>query len=567
MHLPNNPKPAMMKKQFRFSVLLGLALVFFSCGTSKSLHHQPQLTGYNNTVPIVKKHSDHYFTSGNNFFLKNKQGLWELYVEGDPLELGLAEGSLTDSLLKKQEHVFFSKINDLVPSKFKQKLLRKFLIYYNRKLYLNVPEEYQTEIYGISRYTSHDFDDIAPRYLRSLYLHGAHDIGHALQDLALVGCSSFAAWDGKSEDGKLILGRNFDFYVGDEFAKNKIVAFINPKTGYPFMMVTWPGMIGAVSGMNKEGLTVTINAGKSKIPLVAKTPISILTREILQYAKNTDEAIAIAKKRKVFVSESIMVGSANDNKAILIEVSPDNFGVYEVGNSNQLICTNHFQSKELKDEKRNQYQIANSHSVYRYDKLLELFDQNPKINPKIAASILRNTEGLNHEAIGYGNEKALNQLLAHHGIIFQPAQKRVWVSANPYQLGEFVCYDLNKVFQKHMLTDMPVTLAETQLDIPEDPFLGTTAYKNYELFRIEDRKMDAILKNKTDLPVGFAKNYQSLNPDYWIVYYKTGLYYYNNKEYAAAQTDFEKALTKEITTLPEKRSIEKYLKKIKRKLK
>ena len=61
----------------------------------------------------------------------------------------------------------------------------------------------------------------------------------------------------------------------------------------------------------------TINAGKSKIPHLAKTPISILTREILQYAKNIDQAIAIAKKRQVFVSESIMIGSANDKKAIL----------------------------------------------------------------------------------------------------------------------------------------------------------------------------------------------------------------------------------------------------------
>ncbi len=554
-----------MRKQIWFIFLLSLTL--FSCGTSKSLHHKPIIEGYNTTIPIVKKQASYTFSTGNNFLLKNKHNLWELYVEGDPLERGLAMGTLTDSLLKKQERIFFSKINEIVPSKFKQRLLRVFLKWYNRKLYLNVPEEYKTEIYGISEYTSHDFDNIAPLYLRSLYLHSAHDIGHALQDLALVGCSSFAAWDDKSEDRSLILGRNFDFYAGDEFAKDKIVAFVKPTKGYPFMMVTWAGMIGVCSGMNNEGLAITINAGKSKIPVIAKTPISILTREILQYAKTIEEAIAIAKKRKVFVSESIMIGSAIDKKAIIIEVSPNNFGVYDVPNSNQLICSNHFQSDNLKDGKRNQAQIVNSHSKYRFDKMVELFNENPKINPQIAANILRNKEGLNNLPIGYGNEKALNQLLAHHGVIFKPEQRLVWVSANPYQLGEFVCYDLNKVFNDKNFNDTIVSLESDNLNIAQDAFLETQAYKNYEEFRVEDRKMDVFLENKKGLEPDFIKIYQSLNSDYWIVYYKLGQYFYKQKEYSKAKMYLEMALTKEITTLTAKLEIEKELKKIYRKLK
>lgn len=554
-----------MKKQLSFAIAVGYLFLALSCGTSKSLHHQPQVAGYNATKPIVKRQSSTSFSSGANFLVKNKQNLWELYVEGDPLERGLVIGSLTDSLLKKQERIFFGKISELVPSRNKQKLLRNFLKWYNRELYLNVPEEYKTEIYGMSEYASTEFDDIAPRYLRSLYLHGAHDIGHALQDLALVGCSSFAAWGDKSENGNLILGRNFDFYVGDEFAQNKMVAFIKPQQGYPFMMVTWAGMIGVVSGMNKEGLTVTINAGKSKIPLVAKTPISILAREILQYAKNCEEAIAIARKRKVFVSESIMVGSANDKKAIIIEVAPDNFGVYEMPNGNQLLCSNHFQSENLRSNHRNMFQIKNSHSQYRFDRMTELFAKNEKINPEIAASILRNKEGLENVPLGYGNEKAINQLIAHHGIIFKPEQRLVWVSSNPYQLGEMVCYDLNKVFGNPTINDATGSLQQENLNLPKDPFVDAQAYKNYESFRIEDRKMDAFLENKREIPPDFIKNYQSLNPNYWLVYYKSGRYFYQKKQYQQAQFNFEMALTKEITTLPEKQKIEKYLKQLKRK--
>ncbi len=302
--------------------------------------------------------------------------------------------------------------------------------------------------------------------------------------------------------------------------------------------------------------------------MIAKTPISILTREILQYATTIEEAIAIAKSKKVFVSESIMVASAKDKKVVLIEVSPNNFGVYAVDNSNnQLICSNHFQSDALKNDERNLNQIANNHSKYRFDRMLELFDENPKINPQIAASILRNREGLKDLPIGYGNEKALNQLLAHHGIIFKPEQRLVWVSSNPYQLGEMVCYDLNEVFKKSESISKVSSLQVENLNIPKDDFQATPTYKNYELFRIEDRKIDAFLENKTELPSNFAENYQSLNPNYWLVYYKVGLSYYQNKQYQLAKEQFEKALTKEITTVPAKLEIDKYLRKIKRKLK
>ena len=359
----------------------------------------------------------------------------------------------------------------------------------------------------------------------------------------------------------MLIGRNFDFYVGDDFAKNKLVEFVEPENGIPYMSVSWPGMIGVVSGMNKEGITVTINAGKSKIPMTAKTPISLVTREILQFAKNIDEAIAIAKKRKVFVSESILVGSANDKSAVIIEVSPDNFGVFKVENSSQLVCTNHFQSEAYKDDERNLKQIAESHSEYRYERLQELLEENPKLNPERMASILRDRSGLKGEEIGYGNEKALNQLLAHHAVIFSPEKRLVWVSSNPYQLGEFVCYDLNKIFSDERLKTRE--FATSNLNIAKDSFVDSQEFKSYKEFIKLSSKFDEdkILSDE------FIKSYQALNPDFWLVYYQAGKYYFNQKDYHKAKIEFEKALRKEITTIPDKENVEKYLERALRKLK
>ena len=552
-------------------ILFLLLILLNSCGVRKSIQHLPQTEGYNNEMPVVVKHSPESFSYKDNFLFKNKQNnLWEMYVEGDALQRGLIMGSLSDSLMKKQERVFFGKIKQIVPSNFKLRLLRQFLKVYNRKLYKNVSEEYQTEIYGLSRFSSKEFDDIAPQYLRALYLHGAHDIGHALTDLALVGCTSFAVWNKKTPDGSLLIGRNLDFYAGDDFAENKIVYFIKPDLGHPYVSVSWPGMIGVVSGMNLEGLTVTINAGKSDIPWVAKTPVSILAREILQYAGTIDEAIALAKKRKVFVSESIMIGSANDGKAILLEVSPNHFGVYDVPNNSELICANHFQSETYKNDKKNNKHIIESHSKYRFDRMEELLEENQTITPKEAVKILRDKKGLKGKSIGFGNEKALNQLLAHHGIVFKPKDKLVWISANPYQLGEFVCYDLNKVFgskiENNSTTSEMKTMAESNLNIEKDTFLETKAYSDYEKYRIQNREFDHYIESKTAISEEMISEFKSLNAEHWVVYYKIGKYYQEKKQYQKAFDNFETALTKEITTLPDRKTVEKQLKKAKRKL-
>ncbi|MGE8433683.1 C45 family autoproteolytic acyltransferase/hydolase [Chryseobacterium joostei] len=543
----------------RLLIYLFPLFILISCGVSKSVNHLPEVKQYSLEIPKVNKINDTTFSYNQNFITKNKQQLWELYIKGNPLQLGYNNGALTQDLMQKQEEIFFSKVESFVPSKFKQKLLNGFLKWYNRKMYLNVREDYQAELYGLSQYSSNQYDFIASKYLRNLYLHGAHDIGHAMQDLAMVGCTSLAVWNENTEDGDLLIGRNFDFYVGDDFSKNKLVEFVEPEDGIPYMSVSWPGMIGVVSGMNKEGITVTINAGKSKIPLTAKTPISLVTREILQYAKNIDEAIAIAKKRKVFVSESILVGSAHDKNAVIIEVSPKNFGIYKVENTSKVFCTNHFQSDTYKNDARNQKQIKEGHSAYRYEKLQELLQEEKKLNPEKMASILRNRSGLKDESIGYGNEKALNQLLAHHAVIFSPQKKLVWVSSNPYQLGEFVCYDLNEIFSDQGL--QPNDFSKSQLNIARDPFADSQEFKNYEEYRHISFKINDAIHNKETFSDSFIAHYQSLNPDFWKGYFMAGKYYFHKKEYSKAKIEFEKALTKEITTVPDQKTVEKYLNK------
>ncbi len=486
---------------------------------------------------------------------KSNTGLWELYTQGKDFDRGVVNGLLSQELVRFQEVAFIDELGRMIPSKTYQDFLLYFVRYFNRNLPDYVSPEYKQEILGVSNFASDEFDYIGPKYLRILNYHAAHDIGHALQNMNLVGCTAFAVWDARSADSSILIGRNFDFYVGDEFSKEKIVEFVRPDKGYPFMMITWGGMIGVVSGMNQQGLTVTLNADKSEIPTGARTPVSLVAREILQYASDIAEARKIAQSRETFVSESFLIGSAKDHKVVVIEKTPETTAFYDP-DTNYIILTNHFLSDELKNTELNKENIKNETSEYRYERVQELINREPVFGVKDVASVLRDQKGLGDKNIGMGNEKSINQLIAHHSIIFQPEKHRVWVAAPPYQLGEYVCYDLDSIFAEGPDRKPGKEIYLQNLTIPADTFLYSQDYRNFKLFKEKSAYLDKV---GNELPAGFEEEYINTNPESFLVYFRLGNYFFRNEDYEKAGGYYQKALTKEVASAYEKKLIREKL--------
>lgn len=533
-----------------FSLFLVIIIVAFCVYVYSVADVKPPIIKDMSIVSVQRNESDSTIKNiGNNSIQKNKYGLYEMYIKGNSFERGVLFGKLAKELVQYQELAFTNEIQRMIPSKKYLKFLKYVVGFMNRDLSDYVIKEYQEEIYGISLSASEEFNWIGTNYSRQLNYHAAHDIGHALANMMLVGCTSFATWNGKSVDSQLIIGRNFDFYVGDEFAKNKIVAFYKPEKGIPYISVTWGGFIGVVSGMNSEGLTVTINANKSSIPYGAATPVSLVAREILQYASTIDEAYAIAKKRKMFVSESFLIGSAKDNKAVVIEKTPTEISMYDA-HSDNILCANHYQSKLLENQELNQTQIKNSASLYRYQHLQELIDNEGQNTPQKTAQILRNFKGKNNIDIGLTNEKAINQFICHHSIIFEPKKGLVWVSTTPFQMGKYICYNINEIFSAEKLARIPY---EENLTIEADSVLKTSLYVDVEKYlKLEKQFQQTKEINPNEL--------QKCNPNYYDTYRIMGDYYFLKNEIQKANENYKKALTLEIATQEEKESI---LKKIK----
>lgn len=511
-----------------------------------AVDHPPEVTDLSalNTGRIQT--GTNSYSYGKSWIRKSETGLWEMYIEGEPFERGVAFGKLTKELLYYQENAFVEQIKVLVPSENYLKFLKYFLAWFNRNLDKNIPEEYKLEIYGTSFSCSPEFDFIGSGYQRQLNYHAAHDIGHALQGLNMVGCTSFSVWDGKSADSALIVARNFDFYAGKKFAENKIVCFCNPSSGYKFMMITWADMTGVVSGMNEKGLTVTINAARSGVPLQASTPVSLVAREILQYASDIREAYDIAQKRKMFVSESFLIGSASDGKSAIIEKSPDKIDIV-YPQADRIVCSNHYQGELFKNDIHNLENIEGSDSKYRFDRVNELLGADSILDVTGAVSILRNRLGMHDRDVGMGNPLSVNQLIAHHAVVFKPSKKLAWVSTPPFQLGRFVAYDLNKVFSLDA-SDINDTaeIYIPELTIPADTFLFSDKFRDFGLYVSMTDELRNYTREKKDLPPHFAEDYTRLNPMLYSTWSRLGDYFSATGSYMKAHEYYVLALEREV---------------------
>jgi hypothetical protein len=68
-----------------------------------------------------------------------------------------------------------------------------------------------------------------------------------------------------------------------------------------------------------------------------------------------------------------------------------------------------------------------------------------KVDAAAAVSLLRDRSGTGGEPLPLGDRRAIDALIATHGVVMNTRERVLWVSESPHLLGRFVAFDLARL--------------------------------------------------------------------------------------------------------------------------
>jgi isopenicillin-N N-acyltransferase like protein len=316
-----------------------------------------------------------------------------LTVQGTPAQMGTAVGALA---LKPGARLL-DYPRDLLKLRGVDLLWNTFLGS-GRTMSKQFPAPYQEEMEAMIKAAGADRDLVIA--------------GNTFFDLKKVfACSAIAVGKDRSATGGPLLGRNLDYPSLGYVQHYSLVTVYRPKGKKAFASVGFPGLIGVLSGMNEDGLSLGVlevfetKDGESSFD-VKGIPYAFCLRQVLEEAATIDEAIKVLGKLRR--TTTINVAIADRHGVAVLEVSPKRV-IKRSSEADVCVTTNHFRSPELKADR-----LTNANrTLERFARLEELRKNKELVRPEDLRKQL--------DAVNLGS-------LTLQTMVFEPATLRLHLS-------------------------------------------------------------------------------------------------------------------------------------------
>ena len=216
-----------------------------------------------------------------------KNGITVVYLTGTPYEIGFAHGKLCKTEIRTVNRSFLE-FYDRLEKNPQDKWLNL-----SRQLEKNIPEEYIEEMRGISDGAALPYDQIL--FLNTL---STIDMGNK--------CFAFAF---RNADSRIFTIRQIDESKDSDLYKKMILFIVKPERGFGFAAILNPGWVDGETGINEKGITVSQNNIGIKQDDWNVTPITHLSRYMLQYSETLKDIEELLERQQAYPARLIFASS------------------------------------------------------------------------------------------------------------------------------------------------------------------------------------------------------------------------------------------------------------------
>lgn len=262
-----------------------------------------------------------------------------------------------------------------------------------------------------------------PIRLEDLILSNAGDM------LRAYGCSGMTAWGEKTGKLGVVTTRNFDFPVPSrKTLEAQLILVRQPEGRRQVMTITWPGYIGAFTGVNDHGVCAFMHDGTGgtiKQPTGKQTPLALVLADLLERSEPSpalQEGASTLKSATPYPFSYMvrMVTPTVDGQKPARVFRVDKSGLSEnPAGAFSCVTTNHYITPEHRP-----VLAANSWSLHRHKRLSDALSTT--VTPESAWSGLKSVASPNQE------------FPTLHSLVVYPDQKKFDLAFAAWKEGQIV---------------------------------------------------------------------------------------------------------------------------------
>lgn len=238
-----------------------------------------------------------------------------VHLKGSPYEMGYQHGAL----LRGQVHAGTAAFNSLLQQVKDMTGIPLFMLNFGldcvyRMCMPHIPAHLRREMEGLADGAGADL-----KTLRRV---------HIISEVSERNCSSFVVFGDATHDGRLYHGHNFDWNMDAGIQDNAALFLYEPDDGVPFAAYGYIGMIGYVSGMNMEGISVGFIGAVTRDGRLASLPLMLMLRRVLQEARSVEDAEAIIAGAQRGVGYNYVIADGDAPGARAFETTANHFAAF-----------------------------------------------------------------------------------------------------------------------------------------------------------------------------------------------------------------------------------------------